>query len=92
MTDRGALTAGPVSTLDQPADDPTPMARSHERWIGAAIVAGTVAKVMMEAPWNLTPRPSAALGIAVAPVAHACGIAAGLLAWAAVRLVLRRQP
>ena len=90
MTDRGSLTAVPASTLDQAAIDPPPVGRSPERWIGLAIVAGTVAKVVLEAPWNLTPRPSAALGIAVAPVAHACGIAAGLLAWGAVRVLRRR--
>ena len=61
----------------------------RERWIGLAIVAGTVAKVALEAPWTLAPHADPALGIAVAPVAHACGIAAGLLAWTALRLALR---
>ena len=64
-------------------------ARPRERWIGAAIVAATLAKVASEAPWDLAPRASQALGIAVAPVAHACGVGAGLLAYAAVRLVVR---
>lgn len=63
----------------------------RERWIGVAIVACTAAKVVSEAPWNLAPRPSAELGIAVAPIAHACGVAAGVLAWAALRLVGRRR-
>jgi hypothetical protein len=63
----------------------------RERWIGVAIVAGTLAKVLSEAPWDLAPRPSAMLGIAVAPVAHACGAAAGLLAWGAVRLLAPRR-
>ncbi len=62
-------------------------ARPRERWIGAAIIAATLAKVAFEAPWDLAPRASEALGIAVAPIAHACGIGAGLLAWAAARLV-----
>ena len=62
---------------------------SRERWIGVGILAGTLAKVALEAPWELAPHASAALGIAVAPVAHACGIVAGLLAWAAVRLLGR---
>ena len=62
----------------------------RERWIGIAIVAGTLAKVLFEAPWDLAPRPSFALGIAVAPIAHACGLAAGLLAWAGLRLLDRR--
>jgi membrane associated rhomboid family serine protease len=62
----------------------------RERWIGAAILACTVAKVVSEAPWDLAPRPSAALGIAVAPVAHACGVVAGALAWGVLRLARRR--
>jgi rhomboid family GlyGly-CTERM serine protease len=62
-----------------------------DRWIGVAIVAGTLAKVVLEAPWHLELRPSDALGISVAPVAHACGIVAGLLAWSVARLVSRRR-
>ena len=91
MTELGAATALSVSTLDQPpasADDDRPM---RVRWIGVAILAGTLAKVVLEAPWSLAPRPSEALGIAVAPVAHACGIGAGLLAWTTLRLAARRQ-
>ena len=90
MTELGAQTVLPVSTLDQP---PAPIAEERplrERWIGVAIFAGTLAKVAFEAPWVLAPRASEALGIAVAPIAHACGIGAGLLAWAAVRLLDRR--
>jgi hypothetical protein len=45
--------------------------------------------VLLEAPWDLAPRPSPALGVAVAPIAHACGLAAGLLAWAGMRLAGR---
>ena len=78
-------TPNPMPT---PLDEPRP---PRERWIGVAIVAGTLAKVVSEAPWDLAPRDSVALGIAVAPVAHACGLAAGLLAWAAMRLLARRQ-
>jgi hypothetical protein len=62
-----------------------------ERWIGVAIVAGTLVKVVLEAPWHLELRPSDALGIAVAPVAHACGIAAGLLAWSVAQRVSRSR-
>jgi membrane associated rhomboid family serine protease len=89
MTELGAQTVLPVSTLDQPppAADERPL---RERWIGVAIFAGTLAKVAFEAPWHLAPRPSEALGISVAPIAHACGIGAGLLAWAALRLLDRR--
>ena len=90
MTELGTSTALPVSTLDQPpqqVDDERPL---RERWIGVAIFAGTLAKVAFEAPWDLAPRASQALGIAVAPIAHACGVGAGLLAWAAMRLLDRR--
>jgi len=91
MTEMGNSTAMPLSSLDQPpaSDDAAPLPVSPERWIGMAILAGTLLKVAFEAPWNLAPRPSAALGIAVAPIAHAGGLAAGLLAWACVRLLSR---
>ena len=89
MTEMGAHTALPVSTLDQPPSHVDAERPLRERWIGIAIVAGTLAKVLLEAPWDLAPRPSAALGIAVAPIAHACGLAAGLLAWAGMRLAGR---
>ena len=89
MTDMGTSTALPASTLDQPAKEAAASACDDDalraRWIGAAIVVGTVAKVALEAPWQLAPHVSDALGVAVAPVAHACGIAAGVLAWAGVR-------
>ena len=92
MTEMGAITALPASTLEQPA--PRAAAAGErplsQRWIGVAIVAGTLAKVLLEAPWHLAPRHSDALGISVAPVAHACGIVAGLLAWSAARLLVRR--
>ncbi len=93
MTEMGAVTAVPVSTLDQPGVrvavvDPRPL---RERWIGVCIVAGTLVKVLFEAPWDLVPRASETLGIAVAPVAHACGIVAGVVAWGAVRVVVRRR-
>ena len=90
MTEMGAHTA--ATPLDQLAAVPVePIGRPlRERWIGVAIVAGTLAKVLLEAPWHLVPEPSTTLGIAVAPVAHACGILAGLLAWAAVRMLSPR--
>ena len=87
MTEMGTHTVLPVSTLDQPP----PVARVErplrERWIGVAILIGTLLKVVSEAPWNLAPRPSAVLGMSVAPVAHACGALAGLATWAAVRAI-----
>ena len=93
MTELGATGAMPLSTLDQPPPAPVSAAERplRERWIGVAIVAGTLAKVVSEAPWDLAPRASEALGIAVAPVAHACGIVAGVVAWGAMRLAQRRR-
>ena len=93
MTEMGNSTAMPLSSLDQPpgTDDVAPLQVSPERWIGMAILAGTLLKVAFEAPWHLAPRPSAVLGIAVAPIAHAGGLAAGLLAWACMRLLSRRR-
>ena len=87
MTEMGMPTVLPVSTLDQPSAPPVVVERPlRERWIGVAIVAGTLVKGVLEAPWDLAPRSSDTLGISVAPVAHACGIAAGLLAWGVIRL------
>ena len=93
MTESGPATGLPGSTLDQPPIAAEPAAAGADddavraRWIGLAIVVGTVVKVTLEAPWHLAPQASDALGIAVAPVAHACGIAAGVLAWAGVRVM-----
>ncbi len=91
MTEMGAHTALPVSTLDQPPPVVEVERPLRERWIGVAIVVGTVVKVVLEVPWDLAPRPSAALGISVAPVAHACGVVAGLLAWGMARLLITRS-
>jgi hypothetical protein len=88
MTEMGAVTAPPVSTLDQrPGGAAAGNGALGARWIGVAIVLGTLVKVAMESPWHLAPQASAALGIAVAPVAHACGIGAGIVAWAGARAV-----
>jgi len=88
MTEAGAATALPVSTLDQPPGEPVGGGGAlGARWIGVAIVLGTLVKVATESPWHLAPHASAGLGIAVAPVAHACGIGAGILAWAGTRAV-----
>jgi hypothetical protein len=66
-------------------------ARRH-RLVGAALVAGTLAKVLLETPWAISLRPSAFLGIDVAPLSHACGFAAGAIAWGVARLASRRAP
>ena len=87
-----ATAAMPLSTLDGPSSASMPLSgltreqALRHRWVGVAILAGTVAKVLLESPWNPALRPNALLGIAVAPLAHACGIAAGAAAWAVVGL------
>lgn len=77
--------AGGLEPLD-------PVQAGRHRMIGVALLAGTLAKVLLEAPWDLALRPNALLGIQVAPLAHACGILAGLLAWAGVALAVRAGP
>jgi hypothetical protein len=67
----------------------SPGVAARHRFVGLAIVAGTLAKVLLEAPWDLALRPSALLGIGVAPAAHACGFAAGVIAWGVARLAAR---
>jgi hypothetical protein len=63
-----------------------PDVEHRHRLVGIALLAGTSAKVLIEAPWDLALRPSGLLGIGVAPVAHACGLAAGTGAWLAMVL------
>lgn len=70
----------------------TPAQSARHRWIGAAILVGTIAKVVLESPWDLTLRPSAMLGIAVAPLAHLCGVAAGAIAWGVVTGIAALAP
>ncbi len=59
------------------------------RRIGAALLAGLLLKVLFEAPWGPPLRRSEGWDIAVAPLAHASGAVAGLLA--ALALALRRR-
>ena len=91
LEELGAVTGLPASTLEQAPFEPDPGQDLRRRWIGVAIVAGTLMKVVFEAPWDLAPRPSAVLGMSVAPIAHACGVAAGLLAWGCMRILARRR-
>jgi hypothetical protein len=64
--------------------------RRHTRLIGAAIGAGVVIKVLLEQPWAGPLASSRAWDIAVAPIAHASGVLAGVAA-ALVTLALRPQ-
>lgn len=59
------------------------------RGVGALVLAGLVAKVLLEKPWGPPLRPGGGWDIAVAPLAHASGVLAGL-ACAAVVLALQR--
>jgi membrane associated rhomboid family serine protease len=86
-----AAAAASASRLESRARPAVGERDARERWIGLAILAGTLAKVALEVPWDLAPHASAALGVPVAPVAHACGLGAGVLAWTALRLVARRR-
>jgi rhomboid family GlyGly-CTERM serine protease len=60
-----------------------------QRWIGAAILAGTCIKVIGEAPWGASLRYGEGWDIAVAPLAHATGLVAGLLCAAAAQGIAR---
>lgn len=48
-----------------------------QRWLAAGIGAGLLLKVLMEAPWRGPLSHPAGWDIAVAPLAHATGVAAG---------------
>ena len=57
--------------------------RGPRRWVGAAVLAGLVAKLLLEAPWQGPLRQVPGWDIAIAPLAHSAGAVAGLLcAWA----------
>ncbi len=63
--------------------------RGLRRGLGAVVLAGLAAKVLLEAPWGPPLRAGDGWDIAVAPVAHASGALAGLacaaVAWALTR-------
>ncbi|HSV71278.1 MAG TPA: rhombosortase [Methylibium sp.] len=55
----------------------------RERRLGLAIAAGLLLKIGLEAPWRTAVAHPEGWDIAVAPLAHAAGVASGaLLAWA----------
>lgn len=49
------------------------------RAIGAAVMAGLVAKLLLEKPWGAPTQPLAGWDFAVAPLAHVTGALAGVL-------------
>lgn len=63
--------------------------RGVRRAIGAAILGGVLLKVLNEAPWGPTLRRPPGWDIAVAPLAHATGLVAGLLCAALAHVVGR---
>ena len=62
----------------------------RQRRVGAAVAAGLLAKLALEEPWGPLLHPPGALGIAVAPLAHATGTLAGA-ACAALALARGRR-
>ena len=61
------------------------------RLVGLALLAGLVVKVVLEAPWGAPLRYPAGIDIAVAPLAHASGLVAGLLCAVVARLAAGRR-
>lgn len=68
---------------------------ARARWVGAAVLAGLVLKVLSEEPWGAPLRHPVGWDIAVAPLAHASGLVAGLacaaVAMAAVTMRAHRR-
>ena len=62
-----------------------------QRWIGVAILAGACIKVIGETPWGAPLRHGGGWDIAVAPLAHATGLIAGLLCAGVAEIVARRR-
>lgn len=60
------------------------------RWIGAGLLAGLLVKVIGEAPWAGPLRHAPGWDIAIAPLAHASGVASGV-AWALLVETLVRR-
>lgn len=56
----------------------------RDRWIGALLGGGLLVKIASEAPWGEATRAIEGWDFALAPAAHASGVAAGVLAWALV--------
>lgn len=55
------------------------LGQAGRRALGAALLAGLLAKVLLEAPWGAPLRAVPGWDILIAPAAHASGAAAGLL-------------
>ncbi|MCE4557428.1 rhombosortase [Roseateles cellulosilyticus] len=55
--------------------------RGRDRWIGVAVLAGLVAKLVLEQPLGPALRATPGFDFAVAPFAHLAGALAGVLGW-----------
>lgn len=63
------------------------------RRVGALVLAGLTAKIVLEAPWGAPTRSVPGWDFAVAPLAHATGAMAGLVcAWIADAVAMRAAP
>jgi hypothetical protein len=62
------------------------------RLIGAALAAGLVCKVSLEAPWGPALRVGTGWDFATAPLAHATGLLAGTLCALAAAALHPRSP
>ena len=61
-----------------------------QRWVGALIAIGFIAKLLSEAPWGPALRHPQGWDITVAPIVHTTGALAGVLC-ALVALMLQRR-
>jgi len=82
----GALHAGVAVIAVQLLFTP----QRRERTVGVLLAAGLLAKLIYEAPWGPVLRHPPGWDIAVAPLAHATGAAAGVLCALALKLLGRR--
>jgi len=66
--------------------------RSRDHFIGAAIVAGLVVKILLEHPLGPVLRDTPGFDFTVAPFAHLAGALAGALAWGLTMRARSRSP
>jgi rhomboid family GlyGly-CTERM serine protease len=83
----GVLHAGVAICAVAACREPDRLAKA----VGWMLLAGLALKVLIEAPWSRPLQHSAALGIAVVPLAHTAGAAFGLLAGLLAVAVQRLQ-
>jgi rhomboid family GlyGly-CTERM serine protease len=69
-------------------------ARGSRRWIGGAVLAGLLVKLLLERPWGPVLQRAPGWDIAIAPLAHTTGAVAGLLCaagWLLIRAARTRR-